>query len=496
MNIRFRIPTAEENLARKEVLSASEDAFKRNSIDILYRAAKKGAIRKDADGHFVYDQIVKVPRAVAEKLTSWSQMPPMTKDLMSDFVYAVVEEYESDDGTYRVKINHDQTESIDASLVKPSFDISAKVFSGGRTLLQKAAADEKSGLVVACLELGADPNADADGKGWTPLHFATYSNSAKSCAALVAAGSDTASLTRDGRKYAALHFAAQNGYDRVVEILLDGGANPNQRSGTTRDDAIPLYIDFKSKPGATPLDLAVANDKWGAVSAMVLRTELLEQQKRIFALLALKFNADMRSILGMGGIVWLTVLRFLRGHASLSSHRGMKRPSKRFGRETRALAAAARLAEAQERLRRTNGVRTPLRSVSRQWLGLDFDTKMKFVDRRCADKIVAARVLKHILGSTVSSSSTSSTGKPSTLPPRHVYKAGDRVQCRVAGEWVLEKTGVVVKVLPGGLYDVRLGDQWSGMDLKSKPSIDLRVPRVSGVASRGAQRNARTCSLQ
>lgn len=100
-------------------------------------------------------------------------------------------------------------------------------------------------LVGRLLEMGADPNARADG-GHVPLHYAVRLGSEALVAALLAALADVNARDDDG--ITPLHMAAQSpGGGAVVEALLQAGAE----------------VDARDSTGRTPLHLAVgASVRW------------------------------------------------------------------------------------------------------------------------------------------------------------------------------------------------------------------------------------------
>lgn len=96
--------------------------------------------------------------------------------------------------------------------------------SNGWNALMVASAKGYPETVEMLLDSGADINA-ADVYLWTPLHRAVYENRESTVAVLVRHEGIDVDF-QDDHGAAALHHAAVKGHQRIVEILLEAGADP------------------------------------------------------------------------------------------------------------------------------------------------------------------------------------------------------------------------------------------------------------------------------
>jgi len=145
----------------------------------------------------------------------------------------------------------------------------------GITALMEASAVGRTDIVKALLEAGAEPNHQhvefknsalhyACDRGFettalallgdnetditlrttdgdTPLHFCAQQNASKAVAVMVERNSsDTFLNSRDNEGWTPIMQAAPNGYEEVVEILLEAGANPNVASWTKGETSLHL----------------------------------------------------------------------------------------------------------------------------------------------------------------------------------------------------------------------------------------------------------------
>lgn len=95
-------------------------------------------------------------------------------------------------------------------------------------LLHQAARLGRDDVLPALLQAGADAEA-RDAKGYTPLILASYNGHEGATAVLLAHGADTAA--GDGaRGNTALMGVAFKGYANIARLLLDAGADVNQRN--------------------------------------------------------------------------------------------------------------------------------------------------------------------------------------------------------------------------------------------------------------------------
>lgn len=197
--------------------------------------------------------------------------------------------------------------------------------------------------------------------------------------------------------------------------------------------------------------------------------------------LSLKKNSDPFSIVGISGRIWFLILSFLRGRVE---HKFvLPKDAKLSERARKALARAAREASALDKARRTNGSRCRLPNECRRWVSkLDLHAEQSILAKSKIDFESA-------------SVATAATATEDETAP-HSFKIGDRVQCRVAGQWVKDKIGIIVAHHKDNeTFDVRLGGDWGGMDLRNKPLSDLRTPRSPRVSSSSRSRTKGGCVL-
>ncbi|XP_036190480.1 ankyrin repeat and SOCS box protein 3 isoform X7 [Myotis myotis] len=80
----------------------------------------------------------------------------------------------------------------------------------------------------------------ADNRGWMPIHEAAYHNSIECLRMLINADSSEDYIRRKTFEgFSALHFAARRGHWKIVQILLEAGADPN---ATTLEETTPLFL--------------------------------------------------------------------------------------------------------------------------------------------------------------------------------------------------------------------------------------------------------------
>lgn len=80
----------------------------------------------------------------------------------------------------------------------------------------------------------------ADNRGWMPIHEAAYHNSIECLRILIRADSSENYIkTKTFEGFCALHLAASQGHWKIVQILLEAGADPN---ATTLEETTPLFL--------------------------------------------------------------------------------------------------------------------------------------------------------------------------------------------------------------------------------------------------------------
>ncbi|XP_011236235.1 ankyrin repeat and SOCS box protein 3 isoform X1 [Ailuropoda melanoleuca] len=80
----------------------------------------------------------------------------------------------------------------------------------------------------------------ADNRGWMPIHEASYHNSVECLRMLIHADSSENYIkTKTFEGFCALHLAASQGHWKIVQILLEAGADPN---ATTLEETTPLFL--------------------------------------------------------------------------------------------------------------------------------------------------------------------------------------------------------------------------------------------------------------
>ena len=461
--------TSEQIVYKQKILNSIRKSLDTNDSSLLYDAADLGAKKrrrrqryeKDDVGEVGYrrGQLVMISNEIAKGFSSRSTLTQDQQDMLrnDEFIPAILDDCYPDEDEYFIQIHDQKREGpLKENDLKDAFEIDVKD-ERKRTLLQKAAEKNAVEIVIACLELGADPNVVND-KGFTPLHAAAYGDQVESVAALLAAGADVSRLTKDGRRYTALHYAALNGYSRVVELLLDYGADPHQKAGKAEGkDAMPCYVDFDFVAEETAIQTALRKGRTNAALAMKDHRRVLETQQRLFALLAFKrpvaTSSSGPTIRGIGGRPWLYILSYLRGYRGV--YRFKMRPSnERDPRECAAIAALANRAARAEKLRRTNGVRTALASTCRRWIVTSKATGTDATDaKRSAPDLVAAAAAAAVATQ---------------------WNVNDRVQVKVAGKWHTKDPAVVKQCHPDGTYDLFVGNEWSGFPLKNKSGDEIR----------------------
>ncbi len=108
----------------------------------------------------------------------------------------------------------------------------------GRTALWHASDTGQVPLAVALLRRGANPN-DTDRAGWSCLHVAAEKGYRKILELLIEAGADIHARTFGGPAWTSLHLACSSGRVRATRALLQAGAPV---SDLTTDGWTPLLL--------------------------------------------------------------------------------------------------------------------------------------------------------------------------------------------------------------------------------------------------------------
>lgn len=124
-------------------------------------------------------------------------------------------------------------------------------FAAEDTPLADAAMRNDLTRVQALLGEGVDVNA-AQGDGNTALHWAAYHSNAEMAEVLIGAGANVTAQTRIG-ELTPMFLVARTGYEPIVRLLLDAGADPRATTST----------------GTTALMLAAGSGKTETVAALI-----------------------------------------------------------------------------------------------------------------------------------------------------------------------------------------------------------------------------------
>lgn len=160
------------------------------------------------------------------------------------------------------------------------------------TALHAACERGHEAVVRQLLAAGALPDTEVYGIG-TPLLCATRHDRADATRALLEAGATTAVFDEIG--YAPLHYAASNGNDALVALLLEHGANP--RLGTLAGYGGCMQPDGRA-PLDTALHLATRRQSLGVMRRLIshpsggARVLNDDNETPLFRLVELRPNAD------------------------------------------------------------------------------------------------------------------------------------------------------------------------------------------------------------
>ncbi|XP_060043640.1 ankyrin repeat and SOCS box protein 3 isoform X2 [Erinaceus europaeus] len=111
----------------------------------------------------------------------------------------------------------------------------------------------------------------ADNRGWMPIHEAAYHNAVECLRMLIRADSSENYIkTKTFEGFCALHLAASQGHWKIVQILLEAGADPNI---TTSEETTPLFlganVNCQALDKATPLFIAAQEGHTACVELLL-----------------------------------------------------------------------------------------------------------------------------------------------------------------------------------------------------------------------------------
>lgn len=121
--------------------------------------------------------------------------------------------------------------------------------------------------------------------GWTPLHLASYFGKEETVKLLLSLGANMKARAKNSNENMLLHAAVANKQTKVVEILLQGGADSNakQSGGWTSlheaallgaEDIVKLLVEngaqiqVKKDDDQTPLDVAIENGQENVINLL------------------------------------------------------------------------------------------------------------------------------------------------------------------------------------------------------------------------------------
>lgn len=180
--------------------------------------------------------------------------------------------------------------------------LSASLYGAPLTIVD-AAKQGDTNAVRDLLKRGVDVNA-AEPDGMTALHWAALTDNIELGTVLLHAGANIRAKTRLGG-YTPLLMASKNGNVRSIEMLLDGGADPNASTvnGSTplmlaaasgRADAVTRLLDRgadinarEAAKGQTALMFAAASGRTDAIRVLVARGADVKAATKVVDLYAL-----------------------------------------------------------------------------------------------------------------------------------------------------------------------------------------------------------------
>lgn len=164
-------------------------------------------------------------------------------------------------------------------LLRAGADVDAKEFIHSNTALHLASQSGLEEVVSILVQHRADINArERDGR--TALHFAKTANIARY---LLERGADIEATDRLG--YTALHIASESGFNDVVSVLIERGADVNKRSDSVSFGPLAAAENHLAQ-------IMLGCNFWRGCTALHLASEY--GQDEIVSLL-IKFKADVNA---------------------------------------------------------------------------------------------------------------------------------------------------------------------------------------------------------
>ncbi|GIT35179.1 MAG: hypothetical protein Ct9H300mP4_14980 [Gammaproteobacteria bacterium] len=133
-------------------------------------------------------------------------------------------------------------------------------------------------LTKQLLKEGAEVN-EAQGDGMTALHWAAEKGNSKLVDILIYAGANPMAGTRIGQ-YKPLHLAAKKGNTDIINILLETGIDPNIKTSNSGSTALHLAAASGDIESVISLLLAgaqidIRENAWGQTLLFLLRLQIM-----------------------------------------------------------------------------------------------------------------------------------------------------------------------------------------------------------------------------
>ncbi len=164
-----------------------------------------------------------------------------------------------DDGRTPLYVATDKGfQAIVEVLLANKADVNVSDRHSGITPLHRAAESGRAKIVQQLLAAGANPNMESS-EGRTPLSFAVESGSPETVRILLAAKADPSGGRLDAPLLAAIHKQD----DASAELLLEHGANPNEKGNTDWERHL------NGTPSVTPLSRSVSTEQLPMVKLLL-----------------------------------------------------------------------------------------------------------------------------------------------------------------------------------------------------------------------------------